>query len=260
MLEKTRQSLLSIGEAIKTSASTAKEIKVANPVETAESVPLTTRDFYHTYWHCRDFELSHLWQRSIFLSAFLIICFSAYGYLALDMLEVLHSSESLKDGTQYWNVVHNAAILISSVGSILSILWIMMAKGSKAWYEIYEAAITAYETHPDFLSPDAQGQKIGGFQYKRLPGFDRHVADKLDNCLLSASAGAYSPSRINWAIGVLMLVIWVSVMVIHIIALFPDTDCSGKIWGVITAVIAVILCWVIGRKMRSKTIIGIYQK
>ena len=28
-----------------------------------------------TLWRCRDFELKHLWQRSVFLSAFLILCF-----------------------------------------------------------------------------------------------------------------------------------------------------------------------------------------
>jgi len=62
------------------------------------------KDVYESLWKCRDFELLHLWQRSIVLTLFLVMCF---------------------------------------IGVIFSCLWIMMGKGSKAWYEIYENAITA---------------------------------------------------------------------------------------------------------------------
>lgn len=83
MLGNIKQSLDNLERSIKTAASMAKEAKTGNVIQTTEAVGLATRDFYHTYWHCRDFELNHLWQRSIFLSAFIIICFSAYGDLAL---------------------------------------------------------------------------------------------------------------------------------------------------------------------------------
>ncbi|WP_300232445.1 hypothetical protein [uncultured Alistipes sp.] len=40
---------------------------------------ISIKEIHETLWRCRDFELSHLWQRSIFLSAFLILCFTGYG-------------------------------------------------------------------------------------------------------------------------------------------------------------------------------------
>ena len=42
---------------------------------------INMRDIYESLWRCRDFELSHLWQRSVFLSAFLLLCFTGYGML-----------------------------------------------------------------------------------------------------------------------------------------------------------------------------------
>ena len=40
----------------------------------------TIKDLYIQYWHCRDFEIQNLWQRSIFLGTFLILCFTGYGF------------------------------------------------------------------------------------------------------------------------------------------------------------------------------------
>lgn len=47
------------------------EERNSNDVEDKISI----KEIHETFWRCRDFELSHLWQRSIFLSAFLILCF-----------------------------------------------------------------------------------------------------------------------------------------------------------------------------------------
>ena len=46
-----------------------------------ENEKINMRDIYESLWRCRDFELSHLWQRSVFLSAFLLLCFTGYGML-----------------------------------------------------------------------------------------------------------------------------------------------------------------------------------
>ena len=39
----------------------------------------TTKDLYKELFHCRDFELQHLWQRSVFLAGFMIALFTLYG-------------------------------------------------------------------------------------------------------------------------------------------------------------------------------------
>ena len=39
----------------------------------------TTKDLYTELFYCRDFELQHLWQRSVFLAGFMIVLFTLYG-------------------------------------------------------------------------------------------------------------------------------------------------------------------------------------
>ncbi len=46
----------------------------------------TTKDLYAELFHCRDFELQHLWQRSIFLAGFMVALFTLYGTFVGDNL------------------------------------------------------------------------------------------------------------------------------------------------------------------------------
>lgn len=253
-----------VGEAIQNTSSAIKPIKITDKIEVAESIRLTTKDFYRTYWHCRDFELTHLWQRSVFLTAFLVICFSAYGFLAQDMLGTIKPSGSSNIANialcdKYWIVVHCAAIFTSSIGFILSALWIMMAKGSKAWYEIYEAAITAYEKNESYVdSTDSTAKNIGGFQYHRLKNYSNEL-NEVDNCWLNGTGGCYSPSRINWAIGILMLGIWTFIMLFHFV-LLANISFIFFPYELLFAIITGLALFWLYRKIISDTIKGIYAK
>ena len=51
----------------------------SNQNENMAEEKISIKEIHEKLWRCRDFELSHLWQRSIFLSAFLILCFTGYG-------------------------------------------------------------------------------------------------------------------------------------------------------------------------------------
>ena len=42
---------------------------------------LTERELYQELWQGRDFEINHLWQRSIFLGAFMVAIAAGYGGL-----------------------------------------------------------------------------------------------------------------------------------------------------------------------------------
>ena len=53
---------------------------------------ITPKDAYKRAWTCRDFELSHLWQRSVFLAVFLIAIAGAYGTLLMNMY--FHSDQN----------------------------------------------------------------------------------------------------------------------------------------------------------------------
>ncbi len=96
-------------------------------------------------WKCRDFELTHFWQRSVFLGTFLVVIYGGYGALVKIGLEKIFTME-----------IHGIALGIALVGSIFSIMWIMMAKGSKFWYEMYEKKIYAFEEQytPNYMSMD----------------------------------------------------------------------------------------------------------
>lgn len=108
---------------------------------------LTKRDFYEQYWKCRDFEITTLWQRSIFLGTFLALCFTAYGAyfgkaFILENTNLFLYCYNDPLGKIFEHVI---ADVLALIGVVSSMLWIAMAKGSKAWYERYEKAIEAIE-------------------------------------------------------------------------------------------------------------------
>lgn len=194
---------------------TPDPIRFIDPITITEDSRLTSKDIYRTYWHCRDFELNHLWQRSVFLTAFIVLCFSAYGMLAGGMLDFI-KDENFSEKAHFLRWAHGGAIFLSLIGIVLSCLWIMMAKGSKAWYENYEAAITAYEKNNTYFPISGSDRKIGGFRYANLEGFEKAIEKhKLNECLCCSSGGSYSLSRINWCIGFLSLVVWLLLLVFH---------------------------------------------
>lgn len=116
-LEKLIQTLKESGQSIADSVMAPKELKITKDVVIAESIKLTSKDIYRAYWHCRDFEITHLWQRSVFLTAFIVLCFSAYGCLAADMLSALRmptdtpsvaqAAKALEDGADEIEAVIN---------------------------------------------------------------------------------------------------------------------------------------------------------
>ena len=94
---------------------------------------------------------------------------------------------------------HGIASCICWIGIIFSILWVMMAKGSKYWFERYEKAIDAFE-QSDY------GKEIKGFYHHgKLPELE---ACKYDENIFSSNSGRYSVSRINCAIGIIALILW----------------------------------------------------
>lgn len=166
---------------------------------------IACRDIYKCLWMCRDFELQHLWQRSVFLTAFLIACFTAYGGLVAAVVGKNISVENR------W-LVNGAAFGVCVVGLVLSLLWIMMAKGSKAWYERYENAIQAFvKEYPEAFAPDLD--KLEGFEWQNLSAYEK---PELSDWLWNAKGGAYSPSKINAAIGYVSLVVWLVLALVHV--------------------------------------------
>ena len=178
------------------------------------SEKLTLQSVYKEYWKCRDFELQHFWQRSIFLTAFLAGCFTLYVGL---LMAVLENWGNLRTG---FVVLNLAGFAISVVGILLSCLWIMMAKGSKAWYERWEMAIYAFPEAYASAFEDGAGE-VAGFRIDNIDGYEGNT---VSSWLWNTHGGAYSPSRINIAIGHLSLLIWILIAVMHVLFLRSGVD------------------------------------
>lgn len=173
---------------------------------------ITTKDIRDSLWGCRDFELSHLWQRSVFLTTMLVLCFTGYGVVLINLCEQVEKGIGISI-----YVLNNIALVLCIVNIVFSTLWIMMAKGSKAWYERYERAIDAFECDEKYAKKEVvksgvNDTSIGGFQYQNLQGYER---PDVRDCIFSCKGGGYSPSKINIAIGQISFILWCSAFVVH---------------------------------------------
>lgn len=194
---------------------------------------ISLKELRTTFYHLRDFEISRLWERSIFLVTFLSIFTAGYGFLVNTLL-----TGDLKEiGTERILYIHEACILISLVAIVFSIIWIMMAKASKAWYEVYEQRIEALEKESKL--------KIDPKYRMTTEDYSPH---KIDNCLFSTNAGPYSVSKINILIGQILLIIWTLLFVVHYgisIGLFCSNTCNKIhlfILCLLPAILGIIYC------------------
>ena len=195
---------------------------------------LTKLDLYERYWKCRDFELTTLWQKAIFLGPILVMIFTGYGAFFAKCF-VVENEVKLFDSDFSEN--HVIAVAIAIMGMLFSILWIRMMKGSKAWYEVYERAITAMDTQKDWIFDRELLECGAGFKHHRLPGYKLvNKNDKPQFCdfLFSTKGGCYSPSKINIVIGQISLVIWFLVAMLHLISCI---DFFSKKTGYVSAII-----------------------
>lgn len=156
---------------------------------------ISLKDIRDTFYQLRNFEISNLWQRSIFLSALLVLFFTAYAFLASAIIQQPESSSNL--------LLNEICCGIALCGFAFSIIWIMMAKGSKAWYEVYERRICDIESENELM----------------INNDYRMGADctpwGLDSNLFTKTAGAYSVSKLNIMIGLFLMIIWFVVLTIH---------------------------------------------
>lgn len=103
----------------------------------------------------------------------------------------------------------------------MSVLWICLAKASKAWVEIYETAIASIDKEEGFMP--VMYKNVGGFHMENLAmyGANEFTNDgagnaQFSNNLFSCKGGLFSPSKINICIGQISLVIWLLIVIVHI--------------------------------------------
>lgn len=171
---------------------------------------ITPRDIYKSYWKCRDLEISMLWTRLTLLGAFMGLTYVGYGTLILKSV----------DGIVNWDVFHLVAIGASGFGLLFSILWTITAKGSKAWFERYEAMLAYFqETYKDlgFFARMADEDLVLSY----LDYNNRNIVRRLqpvDSNLFSQHAGAYSVSKIPIVMGQVSIAAWGVIGIVHAVA------------------------------------------
>ena len=178
------------------------------------------KELRETFYKLRDFEISNLWQRSIFLSALLVLFFPAYGVLVSKIL----------DGTDNTIIYNEICCALALCAIAFSIIWIMMAKGSKAWYEVYEIKICEIEKEED-LEIEKE-YTMGGMEKKTWKGADTN--------LMTNKAGQYSVSKLNILIGRFLMIIWIIIFAIHYIISWV-TLCNIKCNCILHTIILTLL-------------------
>lgn len=137
------------------------------------------------------------------------------------------NSANFQTGFRYLNIIGFILVLIETR---LSILWIMMGKGSKAWYERYEAALSKIERDADYITKDVSQMNNRECMHGSLP-----EPKTMDNNLLSTNGGKFSPSRINIHIGQLSLIVFVLAYVVQMIfyGIIAKTFCCELVVSVL---------------------------
>ena len=208
-----------------------------------QSQPKDLKKIRKELYQLRTFEIQNLWQRSIFLVTFIVILLTGYGYL-IEKLLFEYDKWATDNGLRLM-IAHAVCATLAFLGSIFSVIWIMMAKGSKAWYEIHEKRIRKLELELNMED-----------KYRMRPASPW----SLDNTLFSREPGAYSVSRINILLGQILLVAWGLTFGIHSIStmylIFNPQDertCFSPIRILITIVITLLFCGLLCLPSRLKT-------
>ena len=163
---------------------------------------VTLRELRKDFYKIRKFEIQNLWQRSIFLATFTVLLFTGYGTFA----EKLFSYDESKAV-----IAHFFCCLLAFIGSTFAIIWIMMAKGSKAWFEIYERRIMDIEKEDSLGIPTKYLMREG-------------APFSIRNSLWLPNPGAYSVSKINIILGQVLLSIWLFIYIIHTLLLISISN------------------------------------
>lgn len=117
-----------------------------------------------------------------------------------------------------------------------------------------------YASKYNYINEMEVQNKIGSFQFDNLKDFKTKINEKkFSGCILKPEGGAYSPSKINWAIGSVTLCIWTLLILLHIIGAYCVEVCWGIGLILISVVCYVLLFVVLIFFVKSKTLSN-YQK
>lgn len=207
------------------------------------------KDLYKELFKCRDFEIDHLWQRSVFLGAFLLAVAAGYGTFVNN-----HIADITKEGCDKFSpkTFHGICLGLAGLGIVFSQLWIMMAKGSKRWQEKFEESIAFFYKEKTGIKVKKElfGEEITQLILNEsIPYFGKLHDKAINNSLVSTKGGEYSVSRINIIVGQVTCIAWMVLAGIHFYQTigFIYKDVSNTIRFATSVVSIVTYSCVLGR-------------
>ena len=199
-------------------------------------------ELYKVLYNAYADEIKNLWQRSIFLGAFMVLVWSGYGALQLKAIE-----PKIVESTTPNLVYVTTSIGLCAVIIVLSWLWIAMAKGSKFVQEAHEEHIKNFDFQNDNIKNlfcDLDSYEYVEHIDSKNNTKDKTLNPKLNDNLLCRGVlqpYRYSPSKINIALGWVSCLLGGVLFIAHIMSIFCTTLCL--IWCIVLVVLIIIaLC------------------
>lgn len=148
---------------------------------------------YTRYNQCRDLEIDRFWKNSVFVWVFLALCFAAFGAMVKDYYMPMRNLERIDDDSYYLFLS-----IISGIALFLSCVWVWMARGLKAWYEVFEMAIWDLEINKNEI----------GYPKEYTINNYWTIKDQNSNYDKLLSSAPYSSSKIVILIGHFLVLVW----------------------------------------------------
>ena len=182
----------------------------------------TKLEMYKILYTAYADEIKNLWQRSIFLGAFMVLVWSGYGALQLKIFD-----KDFEISANYCAMSLGFCTIII----VLSWLWIAMAKGSKFVQEAHENHIK----HFDFQNNNVKKLYCDLDFYEWLEHADsqsipkdKTLNPKLNEsifCCGTLNPYRYSPSKINIALGWVSCLLGSVLFLVHSLSIIYTNLC-----------------------------------
>ncbi len=222
-----------------------------------EQKKVEPKDLHDLMWKCRDLEIDNLWKRSTLLATFLVIFWTGLGYTFYKYIDLrLDSEKVFVLRSSIGNFFLLGIQIYAMLGSFISLLWICMTKGSKAWVEFFEGHIDSLIVEDNrglYFSKELveELEKCGDF-FSYNGYYPKNFKRDWSNSILKPNGGGFSPSRINVVIGIVSFLLFS--IVEYLMFVFVLTNICRPFIPIIAVVILLVYMggnWKIYRSVES---------
>ena len=220
--------------------------------KSSEEEKVGAKDLHDLMWKCRDLEIDNLWKRSALLATILVIFWTGLGYSFYKYIDLRVGGEFELE-SDLRNFFLLGMQIFAMLGSFISLLWICMTKGSKAWFEFFECHIDSMATDDEIdnfftkeMAEKYREHKNGGGYFPYNGMYPKKLGRGWDNSILTPEGGPFSPSKINVVIGIVSFILF-SFVELFISIVFIRLNWAS--WVIVIAFIVIFVYYFGNRKI-----------